>query len=589
MGRASGRVPGGPGFHRRGLERSGHDDGSGRRDLLVVSAPACPSQAAIDAVFADVAAAGTVNPASDTLDQSRTAPCSRTPCRLGRSRQEAHFRIRGRFAPSRKIMTFQNNVVGEINQRRLQLEPARARFAVRQGHLRPHRQRAGVRPGRFQPGRGRLDRAVDARDRRVGRRRFRTARASTRPLSPRPARRFAQYLPGGAFGLNCPPTGGCTNSQAFPVPAELATLLDSRTRPERERSTLQRYLNFMPSRATNNQSHGLPAPNRRRGLVPEPGLDVGSVPLARRDDDRQLSLRRLGVGPALQASGAGAELRPRLHADVGDRSARFQHPVHDRAAARCGLRAVGGLHRRDRRAHEAVHALGADDRRGQPARRHRRHARRASCGSPPASSSRENTALFEPDPLVDAQSTRDNPIGLFPQNETEGETDVSEIYGELLIPVLDRASISSSAIAIPITTREGGIDTYKALFDWAATDSFRVRGGRQIANRAPNVAELFTGTVAERGGILRRRSVPREHAQYLGQPSEQPESGASASAVLGDHQRAAGPAIAVGSNSQHVHGSVPVRVPTRGRGAARQPRRRIRAGRDVHARRRVRA
>ena len=38
----------------------------------------------------------------------------------------------------------------------------------------------------------------------------------------------AAYLAGGAFGLNCPATGGCTNSQAFPVPPELATLLNSR-------------------------------------------------------------------------------------------------------------------------------------------------------------------------------------------------------------------------------------------------------------------------------------------------------------------------------------------------------------------------
>ena len=42
----------------------------------------------------------------------------------------------------------------------------------------------------------------------------------------------AAYLPGGQYGLNCAPTGGCTKSQTFPVSAELAALLDSRPNPE---------------------------------------------------------------------------------------------------------------------------------------------------------------------------------------------------------------------------------------------------------------------------------------------------------------------------------------------------------------------
>ncbi len=37
----------------------------------------------------------------------------------------------------------------------------------------------------------------------------------------------------------------------------------------------------------------------------------------------------------------------------------------------------------------------------------------------------------------------------------------------------------------------GTIETRKALFDWRVNDKLRLRGGRQIANRAPNIAELF--------------------------------------------------------------------------------------------------
>jgi outer membrane receptor protein involved in Fe transport len=107
-------------------------------------------------------------------------------------------------------------------------------------------------------------------------------------------------------------------------------------------------------------------------------------------------------------------------------------------------------------------------------------------------SRRENTALYEPDPLIQAEAVIDSVIGLFPQNETRGKTDVSEIYGELLIPVVPRLNLELG-YRYSDYDQEGGIDTYKALFDWAATDSFRLRGGRQIANRAANAAERFTG------------------------------------------------------------------------------------------------
>src|SRR5690606_8848575 len=39
------------------------------------------------------------------------------------------------------------------------------------------------------------------------------------------------YLPGGAYGLNCAPVGGCTLSEVWPTPPEVAALLDSRPNP----------------------------------------------------------------------------------------------------------------------------------------------------------------------------------------------------------------------------------------------------------------------------------------------------------------------------------------------------------------------
>jgi iron complex outermembrane recepter protein len=43
------------------------------------------------------------------------------------------------------------------------------------------------------------------------------------------------------------------------------------------------------------------------------------------------------------------------------------------------------------------------------------------------------------------------------------------------------------------STEAGSVDTWKALFDYSATDSIRLRGGFQAATRAPNTAELFQG------------------------------------------------------------------------------------------------
>ncbi|MEO6078771.1 MAG: hypothetical protein ABIQ86_03210 [Steroidobacteraceae bacterium] len=37
----------------------------------------------------------------------------------------------------------------------------------------------------------------------------------------------------------------------------------------------------------------------------------------------------------------------------------------------------------------------------------------------------------------------------------------------------------------------GGVETDKALVDWAVVDWLRVRGGHQKASRAPNIGELF--------------------------------------------------------------------------------------------------
>jgi outer membrane receptor protein involved in Fe transport len=106
-------------------------------------------------------------------------------------------------------------------------------------------------------------------------------------------------------------------------------------------------------------------------------------------------------------------------------------------------------------------------------------------------STRENKFTY--DPINDNSFTVENPIGLFASNNTAGSTKVNEIYGELLVPATERLDVELGYRYSDYDTAAGSVDTYKTLFDWSATDTIRLRGGYQVATRAPNTAELFQG------------------------------------------------------------------------------------------------
>ncbi len=118
-------------------------------------------------------------------------------------------------------------------------------------------------------------------------------------------------------------------------------------------------------------------------------------------------------------------------------------------------------------------------------------------GSAFGASWRKNTYRWRPDDQLTRSSTN-FPIGLFPTSRTSGKTDVSELYGELLVPVIAgvpgfrQLNLEVGARWSDYNTA-GSIWTYKGLVDWTMVDGVRLRGGYQRANRAPNVAELFTG------------------------------------------------------------------------------------------------
>jgi outer membrane receptor protein involved in Fe transport len=100
---------------------------------------------------------------------------------------------------------------------------------------------------------------------------------------------------------------------------------------------------------------------------------------------------------------------------------------------------------------------------------------------------RVNYSLFEPDPLYIATE------------KAEGETEVSEVYGEILYPVFGRFELEIGARFSDFATGDWSFDaeSYKALFNWVASDAWRFRGGWQRANRVPNVAELYAGQTSQ--------------------------------------------------------------------------------------------
>lgn len=86
----------------------------------------------------------------------------------------------------------------------------------------------------------------------------------------------------------------------------------------------------------------------------------------------------------------------------------------------------------------------------------------------------------------------DNPVGVFPSNYTGGDISVKEAYTEFLIPIFKRLELELGFRESDFNTA-GYKDTYKAMFTWKAMDELTFRGGFQVATRAPNVAELYTG------------------------------------------------------------------------------------------------
>ena len=147
---------------------------------------------------------------------------------------------------------------------------------------------------------------------------------------------------------------------------------------------------------------------------------------------------------------------------------------------------------------------------------------------------RWNESSFKPDPLYTSAVA------------AGGETDVKEIYGEILLPVVPKFELELGVRRSDFETagRTESADTWKALFNWAATDTLRFRGGWQRAYRVAERVGAFQRPVEQSADLGGRRPVPQRQFAPLGQRGQQPESRAGAGALQRAHScggRSAGP------------------------------------------------
>ncbi len=122
---------------------------------------------------------------------------------------------------------------------------------------------------------------------------------------------------------------------------------------------------------------------------------------------------------------------------------------------------------------------------------------RASVGA----SYRDDTLNYQPDSLQLNNSFIDQPAGADPIGGTTGSISAREGYGELLVPVLkDLPLIRHFNLELggrysTYTNSPAGW-TYKALADWQVFDWMRLRGGYNLAVRAPSVGETYQARAA---------------------------------------------------------------------------------------------
>lgn len=110
---------------------------------------------------------------------------------------------------------------------------------------------------------------------------------------------------------------------------------------------------------------------------------------------------------------------------------------------------------------------------------------------------REHAGSYRPDPIAERGDTLGIPAG-----STVGSFDVTEFYGEVIIPLISGAA-GADLLEVNLAARSsdystsGSESTYKAGVLWRPIDELSVRGSVSTGFRAPGIGELFGGAARE--------------------------------------------------------------------------------------------
>jgi outer membrane receptor protein involved in Fe transport len=366
------------------------------------------------------------------------------------------------------------------------------------------------------------------------------------------------FLAGGRFGLDCPATGGCSNKQVFPVPSELALLLDSRPTPNADwradivpASIARRYTdnNVMTYQLVTGFEGEVPGTDLTWDVVGSYGETVAKTDtygffsadqfrtiVQAPNYGRNFRAQGNSLPPGANRNGATATCATGISPfntsqvyseDCGD-AVRIDAQVENRLKQKYAEANLQG----------GLFALPYGD-------------LRFAAGA----AIRTNSLRFHADSSsVEGSTFYETVNGIFPQASTEGSITVKEAYGELLVPVLADLPFAQElnlelGYRLSDYSTIGTTPTYKINGEWQPVEWLRFRGGYQKASRAPNLGEVFTsrtqtlvngndGDACSRGNTV----SPFGYGNYSANPAANPTNAAEVEALCRQMMGSAGAA-----------------------------------------------
>ncbi len=217
------------------------------------------------------------------------------------------------------------------------------------------------------------------------------------------------------------------------IPSDLATLLASRAQPTAT-WVMNRGLDFLGNERTHNQTDAYQVMAGLEGTLAVRDWTWETY-VATGETDQS------GARPGIRLAAALPCARPRTQLGPGDGDEHYAVDVEQvraqvlhRAADLSVVYAGARVHRSDRGTGQDPDRDLARRRRVELARRNRRHESRRAAVRDRRRLSQEHVPV-PPTEINDDISATEYPIGVFASNDSAGQTEVAEIYAELLVPI----------------------------------------------------------------------------------------------------------------------------------------------------------